>query len=58
MGIFAIVCILACFLINPFLGILVAILVIGCSMAPKKQTPKKSALDHMADARKRNNWED
>lgn len=44
MGIFAIVCILACFLINPFLGILVAILVIGCALVPKQR---------MEDARKK-----
>ena len=37
MGIFAIVCILACFLINPFLGILVAILVLGCALVPKQR---------------------
>lgn len=52
MSIFAVVCILVCFLINPLLGILIAILVIGCMLVPK---PKKSALDHMAEARKRNN---
>lgn len=60
MSIFAVVCILVCFLINPLLGILVAVLVIGCMLVPKpknEKTPKKSALDHMADARKRNNWD-
>lgn len=50
MGIFAVVCILICFLINPLFGIVIALVVIGCSIAPKKQTPKNEARDDI--------WED
>lgn len=57
MSIFAIVCILVCFLINPFLGILVAILVIGCMLVPKPKN-EKTATQRMNEARSRNNWED
>ena len=57
MGIFAIVCILVCFLINPLLGILVAVLVIGCMLVPKPKN-EKTATQRMNDARSRNNWDD
>ena len=56
MSIFAVVCILVCFLINPLLGILIAVLVIGCMLVPKSKN-EKTATQRMNEARSRNNWD-
>ena len=56
MSIFAIVMILVCFLINPFFGILIAVIVIGCACIPKQGKNAKTSTERMQEAR--NKWSD
>ena len=56
MSIFAIVMIVICFLINPFFGILVAIIVIGCACIPKQGKNANTSTERMQEAR--NKWSD
>lgn len=56
MSIFAIAMILICFLINPFFGILIAVIVIGCACIPKQGKNAKTSTQRMQEARSK--WED
>ena len=56
MSIFAIAMILICFLINPFFGILIAVIVIGCACIPKQGKNAKTSTERMQEARSK--WDD